>query len=147
MNRSLVSTPTRMLKAEGSTVVESLAQTASSVFNSDADPAPLGQFDAASALSIALQRADLSHKEAALTMGLDPAQWSRQLHGDGHISFQRLLRLPRAFWQEFLPLLGAPLRVVVASEDGEDAALLRLASVVESFAMLTVRRRALRRIA
>jgi hypothetical protein len=40
----------------------------------------------------------MSRKEAALTMGMDEGQLSRQLKGDGHLSVLRLGTLPPQFW-------------------------------------------------
>lgn len=49
----------------------------------------------------ALTRSGLSVKAAALTMGMDHAQLSRQLDGDGHLSITRLMALPPSFWRWF----------------------------------------------
>lgn len=55
-----------------------------------------------SLISLALSRAGLSQKEAALTMGISESLLARQLKGDEHLSWQRLSLLPDAFWLELL---------------------------------------------
>lgn len=85
-----------------------------------------GRFDVATAIREALAVSDLSCKAAAFVMDLDPAQFSRQLHGDGHIPLDRIIQLPpdtqRAFVQRWAEWLG--LRVV--SRDLTRANLQRL---------------------
>ncbi len=56
----------------------------------------------------ALRLADISIEKAALYMAIDRAQFDRQLQGDGHVSFTRLMALPEEFWRWFY-LLGAEL--------------------------------------
>jgi hypothetical protein len=101
--------------------------------------------DLASAISIALDRAGISHKAAALTMGIDPAQWSRQLHGDGHISFQRLQKLSAEFWREFLPLLASPLQLTMSHQDLADFAMLKIAALVQEIGTYVIQVRAQQR--
>uniref|UniRef100_A0A6M3J9C7 XRE family transcriptional regulator n=1 Tax=viral metagenome TaxID=1070528 RepID=A0A6M3J9C7_9ZZZZ len=55
-------------------------------------------------VELALTRAGISHKAAALDMQIDLSLWTRQRHGDGHISLKRLARLPEGFWREFIAL-------------------------------------------
>lgn len=40
----------------------------------------------------------MQRKEAAILLGLDAGQMTRQLGGDGHLSALRLGALPQAFW-------------------------------------------------
>jgi len=40
----------------------------------------------------------MQRKEAAILMGIDAAQMTRQLNGDGHLSALRLGALPPSFW-------------------------------------------------
>ena len=40
----------------------------------------------------------MQRKEAAMLLGLDAGQMTRQLQGDGHLSALRLGGLPREFW-------------------------------------------------
>ena len=40
----------------------------------------------------------MQRKEAAILLGLDAGQMTRQLQGDGHLSALRLGGLPREFW-------------------------------------------------
>lgn len=49
----------------------------------------------------ALRWADLSVEKAALYMGISASLLRRQLDGDGHVSWTRLLLLPAAFWQAY----------------------------------------------
>lgn len=42
----------------------------------------------------------MPRKEAAITMGIDAAQLSRQLAGDGHLSVRRLGALGEPFWRQ-----------------------------------------------
>jgi hypothetical protein len=55
----------------------------------------------------ALQRANIGMVEAAQTMGLDPADWSRCLTGERKLDLWRLEMLPDAFHQEHWPLIAA----------------------------------------
>lgn len=52
-----------------------------------------------------LDHAHISPKEACLDMGIDAGQWSRQTHGDGHVSVQRIEKLPVSviqWWAELI---------------------------------------------
>jgi hypothetical protein len=49
----------------------------------------------------ALRHADISITKACVWMDMDPAQFERQLNGDGHLSHKRLLMLPLKFHQWF----------------------------------------------
>lgn len=53
----------------------------------------------------ALFRAGISQKAAALTMELGEGQFTRQLQGLEHLSWQRLCRLPDVFWLELMILI------------------------------------------
>lgn len=46
----------------------------------------------------ALRLSDHSIEKAALYMEIDKSQLVRQLKGDGHLSFTRMMALPRSFW-------------------------------------------------
>ena len=142
---ALPATSNRMLRADSSTPRNNAENTGSTLVKTLADEAPLGQLDLASAISIALDRAGISHKAAALTMGIDPAQWSRQLHGDGHISFQRLQKLSAEFWREFLPLLASPLQLTMSHQDFADFAMLRIAALVQEIGTYVIQVRAQQR--
>lgn len=144
---ALPASTNRMLRAEGSTRVDRVEIAGSTTVNPDAVAAPLGQLDLAWAISLALDRAGISHKEAAILMGIDPAQWSRQLHGDGHISFQRLQKLPASFWREFLPLLASPLQLTMSHQDFADLAMLKIVSLVQEIGIYAIQVRAQRRVA
>ncbi|HAM41659.1 MAG TPA: hypothetical protein DCP69_10070 [Candidatus Omnitrophica bacterium] len=72
----------------------------------------------------ALLRAGISHKAAALTMGVDLSLWTRQRAGDGHVSLRRLARLPEAFWREFIALRAEKYGITVLPESELTRALL-----------------------
>lgn len=97
--------------------------------------------DLAGAIGQALSRSGLNNKQACAWMDLDPGLWSRQLQGDGHISFQRLLKLPIAFWAEFVPLLAEPIGLSVAHEDIADRALMQTAFALEQLTRAVVQMR------
>lgn len=101
----------------------------------------------AAAINQALTRAGMNNKQAAAWMEIDPGQWSRQLQGEGHISFQRLLKLPIKFWTEFVPLLAEPIGLNCSHEDIADRALLQAAATIEQLTRAVVQMRAERRIA
>ena len=61
----------------------------------------------AAAIERARQRAGLSHKELAIYQGISIAQWSQQLHGQGHISLTRMSTTPPAFRAALLEELRA----------------------------------------
>jgi hypothetical protein len=103
--------------------------------------------DVSSALSLALSRSGLTHKQACAYMEIDTGLWSRQIGGDGHISFQRLLRLPVAFWREFLPLLAEPAGLAVSHEDIADLALMQAAVAFEALARGVAQLRRARKVA
>lgn len=48
----------------------------------------------------------MQRKEAALTMGLDAGQMTRQLTGDGHLSARRLGMLGEDFWRALVDQLS-----------------------------------------
>jgi hypothetical protein len=67
-------------------------------------------------------------------MGIDPGNWSKALHGEGHVSLQRLLWLPVEFWREFLPMLAEPAGLAVTHEDLADLALKQCAVAIDALA-------------
>lgn len=86
-------------------------------------------------IPLALSRAGLSHKQACAYMGLDPSNWTKALHGNGtHVSLQRLLCLPAAFWAEFLPLIAQPFGLEVSCEDRRATALRQTAIALSALA-------------
>jgi hypothetical protein len=101
----------------------------------------VNSIDLGAAISQALSRAGLNNKQACAWMEIDPGLWSRQLQGDGHISFQRLLKLPIAFWTEFVPLLAEPIGLDVSHEDIADRALLQMATAVDALVRSAVQMR------
>ncbi|MGE0594565.1 MAG: hypothetical protein AB7G23_02870 [Vicinamibacterales bacterium] len=88
--------------------------------------APLTTEGLAALVRLACRRANLSDKEAAGHMGIDPGQWSRQLSGrqGDHLWFDRLLRLQgvTGFWEEFLPLLAEAFGLCVETQDDDERA-------------------------
>jgi hypothetical protein len=103
--------------------------------------------DLSTAIPLALARAGLSHKQACAHMGIDTGNWSKALHGDGHVSLQRLLLLPVAFWCEFLPMLAEPAGLAVSHEDIADIALKQAAVAFDALARSVAQLRAQRRSA
>ena len=139
---ALPSMSVRMLRAEPSTPVDRVPDAPSMSVNDDA---PLADVDLAAVLSLALARCGMSHKQAAITQGLDVAQWSRQVNGqDAHVSVQRLTKMPRAFWLEFLQQLAPALGVVVAHPDLADRAIHQLLLATEAACTFARQDRALR---
>jgi hypothetical protein len=139
---ALPSMSTRMARFEPSTTVERPAETPSTTVNCDA---PLVDVDIAAALSIALARSGMSHKQAAITQGLDVAQWSRQVNGqEAHVSLQRLTKMPRAFWLELLQQLAPALGIVIAHPDLADRAIQQLVLATEAACAFARQDRALR---
>jgi hypothetical protein len=57
-------------------------------------------------VDLALSRAQISQKRAALEQGISLEQWYQQRSAQGHVSLFRLFRLPGAFWREFIPILA-----------------------------------------
>jgi hypothetical protein len=49
------------------------------------------------AINTARMKAGLSDQDLAWAQGIRPSQWSRQLHGQGHIALDRLARAPLPF--------------------------------------------------
>jgi hypothetical protein len=137
VNRIVGSMPVRSERAAGSSAVHS----------TDSDT-PLQAINLEAAISLALSRAGLSHSQACGYMDLDPSLWARQLRGkdNAHVSFQRLLRLPRRFWHELLPLLADPLQITLTTQDLADLTILRIVDLVEHIGTFAVQMRALRRI-
>jgi hypothetical protein len=104
--------------------------------------------DVGMTIAMALSRCGLSHKQACAYMEIDPGLWSRQLSGDGHVSFQRLLKLPVTFWRQFLPLIAEPAGLAVSHHDMADLALLQAAVAFDALVRgVTQMRLSLRRIA
>lgn len=101
--------------------------------------------DLAAAIGQALARADLNNKQACAYMDIDQGLWTRQLQGDGHLSFPRLLRLPTTFWVEFLPLLAEPFGLSVSHEDMASRALVQAAATVDQLTRVVVQLQAQQR--
>ena len=80
-------------------------------------------------------------------MSLDTGNWARALQGEGHVSLQRLLLLPVAFWREFLPMLAEPAGLAVTHEDIADIALKQCAVAMDAFARYITQLHAQRRTA
>lgn len=79
-----------------------------------------------SVVARAIGRAGLSHKEAAGHLDITQSALSKQLSGLEHLSFWRMVSLPRAFWSELIPLIrefhGLPPDGLIA----EDLELIRI---------------------
>jgi hypothetical protein len=111
-----------------------------------ASTSEVNSIDLAAAIGQALSRAGLNHKQACAWMEIDPGLWSRQLSGDGHISFQRLLKLPVVFWTEFVPLLAEPIGLVVGHEDIAERALMQCVFATEAAARAVVEAQRVQRL-
>jgi hypothetical protein len=56
----------------------------------------------------ARMRAGVAHKELALSQGISPVQWSRQLAGHGHVALDRVVTLcPTTFVAALLEEIAA----------------------------------------
>lgn len=62
--------------------------------------------DAGALIQLALKRAGIQEKTAASLMGISGPQFSAQLAGKEHLSWQRLQRLSDAFFLELLIVLA-----------------------------------------
>lgn len=98
-----MSAPLQVVTAAPSTPVQTV----------DAD----GRFPLAQAIRESLATTDVSSKSAAYIMQLDPAQWTRQLHGDGHIPLDRFIDLPPDTQRAFVTRWAAHLGLRVVSRD------------------------------
>lgn len=58
-------------------------------------------------LIVAAVEKSIGHKAAAIDAGIDKAQWSRNLAGDGHLSIRRLGLLGEEFWLALIDELRA----------------------------------------
>jgi hypothetical protein len=147
---ALPSMSNTMLRMAASTEVRDQQNPLSSaVHSADNEETPLATLDLNTAISLALSRAGLSHKQACAYMDLDPSLWARQLQGkdNAHVSMQRLRLLPRCFWYEFIPLLADPVQMTVSHQDIADLTMLRIVDLVESIGKVFVHSRAMRRTA
>jgi hypothetical protein len=135
-----------MLRVEPSTPVQAAEIPPSIGTKTAASDAPLADVDLDWAITTALARCGLSSAEACERMTLDPSQWSKQLKNrdNAHVSAQRLLKLPRQFWIEFLSLLADRLGIVIAHPDLADRALSQLFLSVEAAVTYARQDRALR---
>jgi len=75
----------------------------------------------------ALERSDLTAKDAMFYMGLDPSQYSRTLdpHGSLQLSAYRLAAMPFKFQMEYIALYASLVLRESAKEIAEDVALAR----------------------
>jgi hypothetical protein len=85
------------------------------------------------AVPLAAARAGLTLGQLAAHMEMDPSNLSKVLRGNGHLSLQKLLKCPFAFWRELLPLIAEPMAMTVAHEEIADIALKRFGAAVEAF--------------
>lgn len=95
------------------------------VHSPDAD----GRFDLGLAIRESLATCDVSCKAAAYIMGLDPAQWTRQLHGDGHIPFDRIVQLPMPVQRALIERWARACDLSVVSADTKSENVRRLLRV------------------
>jgi plasmid maintenance system antidote protein VapI len=64
------------------------------------------ELNAGDYIVLALESVGMSQKEAATTMGIPDSQFTRQLRGQEHLSWQRLFKLPDTFWRELWMLVA-----------------------------------------
>jgi hypothetical protein len=99
-------------------------------------------FQLGEAIDVARARSGFTHSQLCAYMdNLDRGTWSKQIDGDGHISFGRLLKCPDAFWHELLPILAAHYGMRVSTSTGVSQtisrALISLAAVIATLEMAT----------
>ena len=80
-------------------------------------------------VELALARSGYSHKEAAIDIGKDESQFSREL-GSGLLRLRDFFRLRPEFWNELLPLLAAKYGMQVTSEDAAVRAMSDMADLM-----------------
>jgi hypothetical protein len=85
------------------------------------------------AVPLAAARSGFSLDQLAAHMEMDASNLSKVLRGNGHLSLQRLLKCPFAFWREFLPLLAEPVGMTVAHDEIAEIAMRRFGQAVEAF--------------
>lgn len=145
---SSLSLPTsaRMARCEPSTPVQSAGNSLSSGTNSLDSDAPLADLDTERAIVSALRACGLSESEACRLMKVDASQWSKQKKNadNAHVSFQRLQRLPRAFWLALLQEMAQALGIVIAHPDLADRLTNQLMLSVQCSVQLAQQERALR---
>jgi hypothetical protein len=90
------------------------------------DPAPLNSVDLRQAFRDALRAIDLSEKAASIQMGIDQAQLSRGLSGEGHLHLDRMPLLGDAFQRAFLVGWAEALGLRIVAPDPERETLRRL---------------------
>jgi hypothetical protein len=146
---ALPSMTNRMARVEPSSEVRSPENPLSIPVRTTDSETPLAALDLNTAISLALSRTGISHKQACAYMDLDPSLWARQLQNkdNAHISLQRLSRLPAAFWVEFIAILSGPLQIVVSRADYVDLMMLRVVGLVQEISAVALQARAQRRIA
>ena len=142
---ALPSMSPRMLRVESSMPVQA-PQNPPSISTKSADLAPLATVDVEWLIGTSLARCGLAHTEACEWMALDPSQWAKQIKSrdNAHVSLQRLLKMPRAFWLELLQQLAGPLDVVIAHPDIADRALNQILLAAEAAVTYALQDRALR---
>jgi hypothetical protein len=134
----------RMARAGLSTPHQSAENRSSNDLQSLED-APLAAADWPTLIGLALSRSGLSHKQACAVMGVDQSLWTKQLHGDGHVSLQRLGKLPLKFWLELLSLLGAPLDVVIGHPQLQERVMASAFELMARLGQLAVQHQSMRR--
>jgi hypothetical protein len=134
----------RMARFESSTPHQSAENRTSNDLQS-LEAAPLADADWPTLIGLALSRSGLTHKQACAFMGVDQSLWTKQLHGDGHVSLQRLGRLPLKFWLELLSLLGAPLDIVVGHPQLQERVMANVFELMARLGQLAVQHDTMRR--
>lgn len=86
------------------------------------------RFDVEQAICESLATCDYSHKAAAITMEMDPSQFSRELH-DGHLRLDRLQLLPKPIQRAFVERWASAIGLQTISADAKRESVRRLLRV------------------
>lgn len=86
------------------------------------------RFDVEQAICEALATCDYSHKAAAITMEMDPSQFSRELR-DGHVRLDRMQLLPKPIQRAFVERWASAIGLQTISADAQRESVRRLLRV------------------
>lgn len=125
--------------SEGGVIHASMvAERAATTPHQTGDEAPTSAYHSTVNLEVAIPlaaaRAGYTLGQIAAYMEMDASNLSKVLRGNGHLSLQRLLKAPVAFWREFLPLLAEPAGLAVTHEELAEIALKQTAVALDGLA-------------
>lgn len=86
------------------------------------------RFDVEQAICESLATCDYSHKAAAITMEMDPSQFSRELR-DGHVRLDRMQLLPKPIQRAFVERWALAIGLQTISADAKRESVRRLLRV------------------